>query len=133
MGIVLFPIFLIAFAVWVLNVLFFIIQLSKGNMASYWSVPIGGVVAVLSYVIVILFWSKQSHIWALTPLFTLPFSHVILPGLLGLGGIHLPKENKFLNAIGFALSISAILSPIVLLLFGSLTQADTFIDIKIHY
>lgn len=133
MGIVLLPIYTLAIAVCVLNLVFLIKKSNKGEMASKWSFPLGVVIMIVIYAIVVLSWSTQDKIWALTPLMTLPFTNVILPGLAGLGGLFIPKKYKMLNIIGFALCFSALISMMLIIGASPLTQADTFIDIEITH
>ena len=102
-------------------------------MASIWSIPLAILIAAFSYFLVVLSWSGKNEIWALTPLVVLPFTHVVLPGLAGLGGIFIPKEKKLLNLIGFAFCVSALISPLFFIVLDELIQADTFIDIELKH
>jgi hypothetical protein len=133
MGIVLIPYFFLAFIVWALCLIFFIIRTSKGHMASKWSIPLSFLIFAVIYALVLISWSGQKEIWALTPFFTLPFTNIILPGLLGLGAIFIPKEKRILNIIGFAICLSALISPILFIAFEGLTQANTFLDLTLTY
>ncbi|MFT5306855.1 MAG: hypothetical protein ACI9N1_002509 [Flavobacteriales bacterium] len=133
MGIVLAPIFLIALIAWVLASYFFILGIVDKRIASYWSILLAFCISIATYILVVLSWSGKSEINALTPLFILPFTHIIIPAMFGIAGSYIPKEKKIGNIIGYAICISAILSPILLIMVEGSTQANTFINIKLTH
>ena len=137
MGIILLPLLLVAFLIWACSAFFLVRSILRHalrkRMASYWSFPVGMLIAVLTYVLLIFSWSLKDDIWALAPMFALPITHAIVPGLTGLVGLQAPRKNKVANIIGFAICVSGVISPIALSVFWKLWEADTFLSIKLVY
>lgn len=131
MGIVLIPVYLIAGIVWVISILFFTQQYSKDRMLSYWSFPLGILIMAIIYGAFLTYLSCSESVNNLEHLLALPLIHIIIPGLFGFGGLLISKDYPKANLLGYAFSISCILSPIPFILFPSLFSPETFILVEI--
>ncbi len=133
MGIVLLPVYLLAFLVWVFALIFFLLRTSDGHMAKWWSIPIGILISLFLYVLLLYSWSLQDEVWGLQSYFSIPMIHIVFPGLVGLAGIYIPKHRVFWNVIGFSFCFAAIIPPFVYLFAPYLLDADTFVNIRLTY
>jgi len=127
MGIVLLPIYLIAGLVWLISILFFARQHSKNRMFSYWSIPLGILIIAIIYGAFLIHLSGFESVNKLEHLMVLPVIHTIIPGLFGFGGLLISKDHRIANLIGYAISISCILSPIPFILFPTLLSPEKLI------
>lgn len=133
MGIVLLPVFLIALVIWILCLIFCIRRIFQGNLASSWSYALAIVIGISIYSLVLLYWSFKKEIWVLAPYFTLPFTNIILPGAIGIGGVFVPKKYKIWNIIGFGFCMSALIAPVFLIVLDDLINYETFLNVNITY
>lgn len=133
MGIVLLPVYLLTFLIWIFALIFFLLRASDGHMAKWWSLALGAVISFLIYLFLLYSWSLQDEVWGLQSYFIIPLFHAVFPGLLGLGGIYIPKDKTFWNVLGFSFCFASIIPPFVYLFAPYLLDADTFIDIKLTY
>lgn len=133
MGIILFPILFLAFGVWVTSAIFLILKLSNKDSISLWSLPLAIVISVIIYVLVLISWASKTEIWALQPLFDLPIWLVIVPGTLGIIGMNVHFEKPVYKLIGYAFTLAALISSILLIFIPSLSQPDALLNVQLTY
>ncbi len=133
MGIVLLPLFLVALTTWAFCLILCIRRINDGHFASRWSYLLGFGIFFMIYSLVLMYWSFEKEIWVLSPYFTLPLTNVILPGVIGIVGVFIPKNYKVLNLIGFGFCFSALMAPILLILLDELINLETFLSIRLTY
>jgi len=127
MGMILAPILFFAFIISVVLIIFLLLKLSSKKMYSYLSIPIGGLISFLLYQLVLNAWSNLDEFWITTILVPININ-IILPGVVGLMGIFIPKDYKVWNVVGFAFAFSVIFSVVAFIINSDLLDASTFFD-----
>lgn len=133
MGIVLLPIYALAALVWIATLIVLARDFIKNQDFSYWGILLGFLLPVLIYLIVLLGIANKPSVHALNLLFTLPFSHVVIPGILGILFLAAASEMKIFRNIGYGLCFTALISPFILFGNDEFTKPDTFIDIRLTH
>ena len=104
MGIILVPYILFSLLIVLISSIMLLIKISKGRMHSWYSLVIGIILSVISYVSIIIYYSTLTSIWALEPFFILPAVLLLFPAVLGIIGMLVAKKNTILNRVGFGIA-----------------------------
>ena len=133
MGIILVPYILFSLLIVLISSIMLLIKISKGRMHSWYSLVIGIILSVISYVSIIIYYSTLTSIWALEPFFILPAVLLLFPAVLGIIGMLVAKKNTILNRVGFGIAWIPIINILMFIILPNISDPTNYVDITLTH